>query len=759
MPAVLLEIPRQFTEAEGTRNREYEATVRRLLRSADGWEKEAVNRASAVLTEFQYGIAGQLSTLVGDDWRRVQMQQVHDALEDAWLRLTPEINGQLSSVFNDALDDYTGGYVGFYKALGLSGPMTATGISTDLAVVAANLTTEQIMAIGPQTMQAITGQIRRAVLSEQNPMDAIRALASGEVGPDFQAIGPFRTLRQRAEADVRTEIHRMFNVADESQHQTLAREVPGTLFYWYQYSSRNPRETHTRVAAQTQADPIGPDDLFTVGGYECHHPHDPALPAKESVNCNCKKFPDFRAVDLEAVARQTALEAQELGVEDVKKKAEGAGAQAAPEVTSKRKTKAKKKAPKKAPAVKWDHLPNPDDWDRYLDVDAPAPDEFFDQWAAASGKGKAGGLDDALREATRQYMGKDGYKAGSLLPNHLEEALLDHVDRQAVAVGVPKGKLLDAKGNRVIPRWTPQQTVDDLNRYLEDIGGVRKGTCTLGEGFVGAGAQPVDMDALNQASRAVYETIVKQGRRPLGALTTTKSGDALADAWSGITDGRVRLHPGVQNASKLYVNLAGQRDDYHKFAAARRAGGQLYVDQLAAAEQQLADIKAELVEQGLKATTKKAPAGASQLVEGILADRKTTESKIRTLKKLVGQITSEADAADLTPWHNQGQTVYDVMVHELGHVMHYRMPGGVTWAYEDLGGITYKSFSPKAVQNAVEGRLSAAGKRAARLVSEYAQTNTKELLAEAWTAYNRGDFRHIPPDVLKVIQTLVDSLE
>lgn len=340
---VTANLPMQFAEAERPRNLEYERTVRRLLRTSDGWERKSVLRAQKVIRKLQKRLAAEvaLAAATGDP-NMLNIQSLKESLQLTFDRLTPELQAELLQVYTTGLEEYTAGYRGFYKALGLGGPGGARGISNDLAVIAANLTAEQIVAVGPQTIQRISNQIQLAVLGGQNPMDAIRALAvDGKAGADFQAIGPFRTLRQRAEAVVRTETHRMFNVADESQHQQLAEDAPGTLFYWYQFSARNPRSTHATTAAVTQETPIAADALFDVGGYKASYPHDPRLPAKEVVNCNCKKLPDFRAVDLDAIARRTAQDTGEANTQKIRRKAKGATAAAAPDVESKRPTKKK----------------------------------------------------------------------------------------------------------------------------------------------------------------------------------------------------------------------------------------------------------------------------------------------------------------------------------------------------------------------------------------------------------------------------------
>ena len=46
---------------------------------------------------------------------------------------------------------------------------------------------------------------------------------------------------------------------------------------------QNPRTHHQALDGQT----IGINENFLVGGYEASGPHDPALPASETIRCGC----------------------------------------------------------------------------------------------------------------------------------------------------------------------------------------------------------------------------------------------------------------------------------------------------------------------------------------------------------------------------------------------------------------------------------------------------------------------------------------
>jgi SPP1 gp7 family putative phage head morphogenesis protein len=53
---------------------------------------------------------------------------------------------------------------------------------------------------------------------------------------------------------------------------------------WVAINDNRVRETHIELNGE---EPIGLDDKFTVGGYQCDAPHDESLPAEEVINCRC----------------------------------------------------------------------------------------------------------------------------------------------------------------------------------------------------------------------------------------------------------------------------------------------------------------------------------------------------------------------------------------------------------------------------------------------------------------------------------------
>ena len=125
--------------------------------------------------------------------------------------------------------------------------------------------------------------LRMAVLGQKTPLEAM-AEVGRIVGPT--ARGPFRNAALRSEFIVRTELGRISQQSAYATGLDLAGygANAGLVSEWL--TAGDTRVRHTHAAANGQRVPIGSD--FTVGGHATRYPHDPRLPAKESVGCRCR---------------------------------------------------------------------------------------------------------------------------------------------------------------------------------------------------------------------------------------------------------------------------------------------------------------------------------------------------------------------------------------------------------------------------------------------------------------------------------------
>lgn len=124
----------------------------------------------------------------------------------------------------------------------------------------------------------IATMIRMAALGQTSPLDLMKQMG------DLTGKGVWASAFARGEAIYRTEVGRMFSTAHfERIGQMNARE-PGWLKEWVAVTGDN-RTRPSHVRANGQRVPV--NEPFLVGDSKGMHPHDPALPARESVHCRC----------------------------------------------------------------------------------------------------------------------------------------------------------------------------------------------------------------------------------------------------------------------------------------------------------------------------------------------------------------------------------------------------------------------------------------------------------------------------------------
>ena len=101
--------------------------------------------------------------------------------------------------------------------------------------------------------------------------------------------GVFKTSSLRAEFITRTEINRVLSTSQEIRTREIANIEPQTKKYWLTANNNRVRASHVVVGMATDpangGTPINVNDDYSVGGFSCGYPHDPRLPAKESINC------------------------------------------------------------------------------------------------------------------------------------------------------------------------------------------------------------------------------------------------------------------------------------------------------------------------------------------------------------------------------------------------------------------------------------------------------------------------------------------
>jgi hypothetical protein len=154
-------------------------------------------------------------------------------------------------------------------------------ISRDFVAVAYQTMPWMISNVGDEIIKRVGSVLQQAVLAQQTPLDAMHTIGT------MTGKGVFPSAFLRGEAILRTEYGRIAQTANYSTLSELARDQVGLRKEWSAVIDARTRPTH--AAADGELRDV--DEMFDVGGSPGLFPHDPRLPASETVNCRCVSVP------------------------------------------------------------------------------------------------------------------------------------------------------------------------------------------------------------------------------------------------------------------------------------------------------------------------------------------------------------------------------------------------------------------------------------------------------------------------------------
>lgn len=153
-----------------------------------------------------------------------------------------------------------------------------------------------VQDIGRDMRQKINTQLRLAALGERTPFAAMRGItqalgvkAKDGVWGTRRRPEVVRGVAARAETILRTEMARVYNLANFSQMEANKKQVPGLKKRWIAtLGDRRTRPAHLQAHAETADKPIPVSQAFDVGGDKLRFPGDPLGPPGQTINCRCR---------------------------------------------------------------------------------------------------------------------------------------------------------------------------------------------------------------------------------------------------------------------------------------------------------------------------------------------------------------------------------------------------------------------------------------------------------------------------------------
>ncbi|MHB8958478.1 MAG: phage minor head protein [Candidatus Limnocylindrales bacterium] len=242
----------------------------------------AENRTLAeIRDELEHARKHAIATLATaqKDWQIAQAQALLKEIEremGAWAKAASSATtGRLGEVADLGVEQVvaslrSGGGLGF--SIG-AGPM----IGRDFVAVAYQTLPDLITNVSADLVKQVGSVLRQAVLAQETPLDAMHRIGT------LAGKGAFASAFERGEAIVRTEYGRIAQTANYAALSELARDNAGLRKEWSAVVDGRTRPSHARASGQVR----DVEKPFDVGGWPALYPHDPRLPASESVGCRC----------------------------------------------------------------------------------------------------------------------------------------------------------------------------------------------------------------------------------------------------------------------------------------------------------------------------------------------------------------------------------------------------------------------------------------------------------------------------------------
>lgn len=140
-----------------------------------------------------------------------------------------------------------------------------------------------VTGIVAEAQKNIGIQVSLGVMGQKSKEEIIQGIGSNLDDPSV-----FGTIAKRAQVVFQTEVKRTQNIATNDRIKQAATQIKDLKKRWIHTHIGIPRPYHLLMHGTT----INVNELFTLKGadgniYEIEAPHDPSLPAGETVNCRC----------------------------------------------------------------------------------------------------------------------------------------------------------------------------------------------------------------------------------------------------------------------------------------------------------------------------------------------------------------------------------------------------------------------------------------------------------------------------------------
>jgi len=267
--------------------KKYKKKLEQLLKQADKLDDAAVKRVLEILRQARKDVAAAI--VHAGSFEQANQAAIERAIRNVFDEFARRYIVVLSEEQIKAWDLGQKLVDEPIRTLGIAAEIKLAALpqlSVELLSVMQGLTADLVTKVSDEARGVIMFEVRRALLSGQSITDVIKNIGGAITR------GRFKTIADRAEFIARTETNRALNMATQLRGEQLAKAVVGVKKFWIHSADNRVRPSHEAVGRATNpafgGAPIPINQKFTVGGYKAKGPHDPSLPANETINCRCR---------------------------------------------------------------------------------------------------------------------------------------------------------------------------------------------------------------------------------------------------------------------------------------------------------------------------------------------------------------------------------------------------------------------------------------------------------------------------------------
>lgn len=252
--------------------RQFAKGVQRIHNNWITSNRAALARVDDLIGRFQDDVVVAIAGGPQTDWQSHHLRQVQRGLQDSRRRLQVRLADEWGSGSSDAIK---------WAIKGVDDPLSFIGVPATMpfsvsdreAYLVSEYVPSLIKDISDEALRKVQTQLQAAVLGTGGGAEMKATVA--------KAVGSYK----RAGVVFRTEMNRLHNLTRTHRIDDLSQSHPALGKKWLHRPSKQPRPAHVALHGTV----IYPSDgeKFSVNGYKVDGPHDPNLPAKESINCHC----------------------------------------------------------------------------------------------------------------------------------------------------------------------------------------------------------------------------------------------------------------------------------------------------------------------------------------------------------------------------------------------------------------------------------------------------------------------------------------